>query len=626
MDLSKDEIIERANIIVEALPYFSRYSGKIVVIKYGGNAMNDPAILKTILEDVAALKIVGVHPILVHGGGPEINSMLERLDIKSEFVNGLRVTTKETMEIVQMVLSGKINKNLTATLNTLGVKAVGICGKDSNLIEVTKMPPKNGVDYGYVGQITNINKEFLLSLVHDYIPVIATVGVDKNGEAYNINADIAAGAIGGAVGAERLMYLTDIDGIRTNEKDPSTLISQITVSEINDMIDDGRISGGMIPKNVCFVRGDKNKLYDTQDKEYTDFLSGIAVNCLGYNHPELNNAIIDQCQKLMHTSNLFYNVPQVQLCEKLLEGTVFERMMLTNSGAEANEVAIKLIRKYYYNKGEHNKYTIVCAQKSFHGRTMATLTATGQEKYSKPYAPLLQGFTHVPLNDLDALKNALTPDVGALFLECIQGEAGVIQASYDYLINAYALCKSKDILFVLDEVQTGMGRTGKMFCFEHYGIRPDIITLAKGLGAGFPIGAMLARGEIAEAFKPGDHGTTFGGNPLACAAALCVVKLLKDTDLLNSVTYNGNYLNARLSKFRKHNFVSDVRGLGLLQGVELSEKLKASEVAGKMLHKGFIINAAGSNTLRFAPPYTITKDEIDSMADALSEIFASLNI
>lgn len=378
-------------------------------------------------------------------------------------------------------------------------------------------------------------------------------------------------------------------------------------------------------QNICFVRGEGSAIFDTQGKEYIDFMGGIAVNCLGYAHPQIIEAINNQASKLMHISNVFYNEPQAVLCENLLNGTIFSRVGICNSGAEANEMAIKLIRKHFYNKNE-KKHKIICALNSFHGRTLATLTATGQEKYSKPYAPLPEGFVHVPYNDINALKNELTDDTAAVMLECIQGESGVIVSDYEYLINAYALCKSKGVLFVLDEVQTGMGRTGKMFCFEHYGIQPDIITLAKGLGAGFPIGATLARGEVAEAFKPGDHGTTFGGNPLACAVANVVVNLLKNTDLLNQIDEKGAYLNAKLSKLKKHNFVTDVRGMGLLQGLQLSSKLKASEVAGKMLSKGFVINAAGNNTLRFAPPYIITNAQIDKMFDALKELFASTNI
>jgi len=380
-------------------------------------------------------------------------------------------------------------------------------------------------------------------------------------------------------------------------------------------------------QHICFTHGEGNKLYDTYGNAYMDFFGGIAVNCLGYNYPPLVNAIVEQSKKLIHISNIFYNEPQALLCDALLEGTMFGRAFLCNSGAEANEAAIKLVRKYFYASAK-KKFKILTALDSFHGRTLATLTATGQEKYQKPFAPLPEGFLHVPFNDFEALKARVNSDdeIAAVFLECVQGESGVRPVDYEYLINAYALCKSKGILLVLDEVQTGMGRTGKMFGFEHYGVQPDIITVAKGLGGGFPVAACLARNEIADAFKPGDHGSTFGGGPLACAAALVVVNELKNTPLLSQVEKMGRYLSARLMKLRKYKFVKDVRGIGLLQAVELSKSLKNAEIAGKMLSKGFIINAAGHNTLRFAPPYTITKAEIDAMADALNEIFASTNI
>lgn len=248
MQFQLDKIIERANILVEALPYINRYAGKTIIIKYGGNAMNDPGIMRTVLQDVAALKIVGVRPVIVHGGGPEINSMLNKLNIPSRFENGLRVTDAQAMEVVQMVLAGKVNKNLVSTLNTMGVSAVGLCGKDGNLIKVERMPVQGGVDLGYVGRITSVNTSIIDAVGKDFIPVIASVGVDSFGEGYNVNADTAAGAIGGALKAEKLMFLTDIDGIRADEKRPETLIKNITVSEILSMIRDGRIHGGMIPK------------------------------------------------------------------------------------------------------------------------------------------------------------------------------------------------------------------------------------------------------------------------------------------------------------------------------------------------------------------------------------------
>ncbi|MCL2796874.1 MAG: acetylglutamate kinase [Firmicutes bacterium] len=246
--LTQETLISRASIIAEALPYISRYAGKTIVVKYGGNAMNDDNVLRTILQDIATLKMLGVHPVLVHGGGPEINANLAKLGIASEFKNGLRVTSKEAMDVVQMTLAGRVNKNIVGLLGTFGVKAVGLCGKDASLIEAEKMEITDGVDYGYAGRIVGVHTALLNTLRRDYVPVIASVGVGKDGEGYNINADLAAGAIGGALGAEKLVFLTDVDGIRADEKDPSTLISQVSVSEIEAMIKTGKISGGMLPK------------------------------------------------------------------------------------------------------------------------------------------------------------------------------------------------------------------------------------------------------------------------------------------------------------------------------------------------------------------------------------------
>ncbi|MDE6398850.1 MAG: aspartate aminotransferase family protein [Clostridiales bacterium] len=377
-------------------------------------------------------------------------------------------------------------------------------------------------------------------------------------------------------------------------------------------------------QTLCFTHGKGSKLYDTAGNEYIDMGGGIAVNCLGHDHPALTAAICEQAHKLIHVSNLYYNEPQAVLCENLLNGTIFDRMFLCNSGAEANEGAIKLIRKYFYNKGEA-RAKIVTARNSFHGRTLATVTATGQEKYSRPFAPLPAGFAHVPYNDFAALKDEADDNTAAIILEMIQGESGVLPADYDYIVNAYALAKSRGILFAVDEVQTGMGRTGKMFAFEHYGIQPDIVTLAKGLGGGVPIGAVLARGDIATAFAPGDHGTTFGGNPLACAAANVVTNLLKN-GLLEEVAQKGEYLLGRLSKLKKFNFVRDVRGKGLLLGIQLGDKVKNTEIVGKMAASGVLLITAGNNTLRLAPAYTVTKEEMDEACDKLMDLFARTNV
>ena len=378
--------------------------------------------------------------------------------------------------------------------------------------------------------------------------------------------------------------------------------------------------------NVCFERGEGCTLYDTAGHAYTDFFGGIAVNCLGYNDPDLVKAISEQAGKIIHSSNLYYNVPQAELIDRLTRDGMFTRAFLCNSGAEANECAIKIVRKLASDSGS-GRTTILTAKESFHGRTIATVTATGQEKYSAPFAPLPGGFKYVPFNDLDALREATTPDVGAIMLECIQGESGVRPATYDYLVGAYAFAKQKGLLLILDEVQTGTGRTGKFFCFEHYGIQPDIVTLAKGLGGGVPIACCLARGDAAEVLGPGDHGSTFGGNPLACAAANVVVGKLQEGGLLERVAETGDYLADQLSsKLARHKFVLDIRGKGLLRGIQLDERVSVAAVAGKMLSLGVVIGTCGHNTLRIAPPYIITREEIDDVTDKLETIFSNTNV
>ncbi|MBQ7224301.1 MAG: aspartate aminotransferase family protein [Clostridia bacterium] len=377
-------------------------------------------------------------------------------------------------------------------------------------------------------------------------------------------------------------------------------------------------------QNICFTHGEGNRLFDTYGKEYIDFVSGIGVNCLGYNNPDLTKAISEQASKLIHSSNLYYNREQAILSEKMLGGTIFSKMFMANSGAEANECAIKLVRKHYNKRGQ-NRPTIITAQGSFHGRTLATLTATGQESHYKIYSPLVPGFKHVPYGDLNALREALTDDVGAIMLEVIQSRSFVRPADYDYLVGAYALCRSKDVLFILDEIQTGMGRTGKMFAFEHYGLQPDIVTVAKGMGGGVPVSAVLARGEVAEAFAVGDHGSTLSGNQLACAAATVVVDKLRG-GLIEDIADKGDYLAGKLARLRKYKFIIDVRGMGLLQSVELSEKLNGNYIAAQLLQAGILVNITKKNVIRLLPPYTITKEEIDTFAEKLEEIFRNTNV
>jgi acetylornithine/N-succinyldiaminopimelate aminotransferase len=372
---------------------------------------------------------------------------------------------------------------------------------------------------------------------------------------------------------------------------------------------------------LSIVRGRGTKVYDFEGREYLDFVGGIAVNILGHGHPVLVQAIQRQAAQLIHTSNLYYTEPQVKLAQMLVDHSFADKVFFCNSGAEANEAAIKLARRYSHDKYGAGRFEIITMKNSFHGRTMATLTATGQEKVQKGYEPLVSGFTHVPFNDFVALQATVTDKTAAIMLELIQGEGGVHVVNRDYLAAVRAFCTEKDMLLIFDEVQTGMGRTGTLFAYEQFGAQPDIMTLAKGLGGGMPIGACLATDSVAKAFGPGSHASTFGGNPLACAAGLAVCRVLLEGQVLDHARRMGEYLAKGLSDCQeRHRVVREVRGLGLLQGIELDMDGKA--VVSECLARGILINGTGEHVLRFVPPLIITPPDIDRLLDALAQIFS----
>jgi acetylornithine aminotransferase len=374
-----------------------------------------------------------------------------------------------------------------------------------------------------------------------------------------------------------------------------------------------------------FVKGEGAKLYDDQGNEYTDFLAGIAVCNLGHCHPDITVAIAAQAGTLVHVSNLFYTTPQAELAKILTENSFADRVFFANSGAEANEAAIKLARRVFQAKGQTDRYKIITMKQSFHGRTMATLSATGQDKIKKGFYPLLEGFVHVPFNDIDALKSALDDTVCAVMMEPVQGEGGVIPADPEYIKAVRQLCTDTGTLLIFDEIQTGMGRCGTLFAHQSYGVTPDIMTLAKALANGVPIGAMLATETAAQGFDIGSHATTFGGTPLATAAALEVVRLMSQEGFLASVFEKSAYFLEQLNVLKhKHKKVVDVRGKGLLIGMELdtSTGKTASEYMSECFKKGFIINAIQDKILRFAPPLIIGNAEINQLVAVLDSLLA----
>ncbi len=370
---------------------------------------------------------------------------------------------------------------------------------------------------------------------------------------------------------------------------------------------------------VAIVRGNGCRVWDADGREYLDFVSGLAVNNLGHCHPRVVETIKEQASRLLHVSNLYHIETQARLAETLCKNSFANRVFFCNSGAEANEAAIKLTRKYFDDRGEGERYSIITAINSFHGRTMATLSATGQDKFHKGFDPLMDGFTYVEFNDIGRLRSAIDDKTAAIMLEPIQGEGGVHISDDNYFRDVRSICDEHDILLILDEVQTGMGRTGRLFAHEHYGITPDIMTLAKGLGGGLPIGAMLAREDIASSFTPGTHASTFGGNPLVTSAGLAVMDVLLEDGFLKDVEENGLYLMDRLDALKQRfDFIKDVRGKGLMIGMELS--IPGSDIVRSALDRGLLINCTCEKILRFLPPLVITKHEIDSMLKILEDV------
>jgi acetylornithine/N-succinyldiaminopimelate aminotransferase len=370
---------------------------------------------------------------------------------------------------------------------------------------------------------------------------------------------------------------------------------------------------------VVFIKGVGSKLWDTDGRSYTDFVAGIAVCNLGHAHPQICAVLAQQAQTLLHVSNLYYTQPQIELASWLVENSFADRVFFGNSGAEANEAAIKLARKYFKARGEDNRFRIVAMERSFHGRTMATLSATGQEKIRKGFEPFLAGFDFVPFNDAEALRSQIGPSTCAVMLEPIQGEGGVRCPDENYLKTVRQICDETGTLLIFDEIQTGMGRTGQLFAYQQFGVEPDIMTLAKALANGLPIGAMLAKERIAAAFGIGSHGSTFGGTPIVTAAALAVCKLLVEDNIIEKGRAAGAYFKEMLLELKtRHPIIEDVRGLGLLLGMQL--KIDGRPLVTRCMEKGFLINCIQEKILRFIPPLIISTVEIDELVRCLDQV------
>ena len=372
-------------------------------------------------------------------------------------------------------------------------------------------------------------------------------------------------------------------------------------------------------RTISIVRGKGAKAWDENGKEYLDLMAGIAVNTLGHCHPKVVDAIRKQAETLIHASNLYFTQPQAELGRKLIDNSFADRVFFCNSGAEANEAAIKLSRKF-----GSGRYEVITMEGSFHGRTIATLTATGQEKVKKGFAPLSPGFKHVPFNDLSAVEKVIGNETIAVMVEPIQGEGGDIAAEEKYISGLRRLCDDMNLLLIFDEVQCGLGRTGKLFAYEDYGIEPDIMTLAKPLGGGLPLGAVLATERVSKAFTPGSHASTFGGNPAACSAGIAVLEVILKENLVERAKVLGKYLFKKLFRLKeKYSIISDVRGKGLMAGIQLN--IPCKQIVAECALRGVLLNCTAETFIRFLPPLTITEEEIDEGIKVLDEVLNELD-
>ena len=373
---------------------------------------------------------------------------------------------------------------------------------------------------------------------------------------------------------------------------------------------------------IVLDRGEGVHLYDVNGKEYLDFAAGIAVQSLGYNNKEYTQALKDQIDKLTHISNLYYSVPMAEAAEKVKKASRLEKVFFTNSGTEAIEGALKVARKYSYAKYGEDRYEIVAMNHSFHGRSLGALSVTGNEKYRKPFEPLIGGVRFADYNDLESVKSQVNEKTCAIILETVQGEGGIYPATEEFLKGVKALCEEKDLILILDEIQCGMGRTGYMFAWQEYGVEPDVMTCAKALGCGVPVGAFVLGKKVADAsLAPGDHGTTYGGNPFVCAAVSKVFDLYEKEQIVDHVKKVGGYLEKKLNALvEKYDFLKERRGKGLIQGLEV-EGRPIGEIVNRGLEEGLIIITAGSNVLRFVPPLVVTEADVDEMISKLEKCF-----
>ena len=652
------------------------------ILKIGGDQIADSSFLKLLASIIAS---DNTPTAIVHGGGNDIADLQKRLAMKVVHVEGLRVTDQASLEIAEMVLSGTINKKLVSGLISAGIDATGISGIDRGLFRCTKKAHPS-VDLGLVGEIHNVRPKVVYDLVKNNItPVISPISLGTDGKHYNVNADEAAAALAVAVKADKLFFVSNVPGIIHDNNviptlNPATAIELIeqkviksgmvpkilsAIQAVKEGVDQVRIvdreglskdTGTTIVSNTpenkspntqkdandvvnaeakfivstyarplpVFTHGKGSYLFDSEGERYLDFTAGIAVTALGHSDKEWVETVSRQAGKLTHVSNLYHTEPHVALAQQLTESSFADRVYFCNSGTEANEAAFKFARKWARtNHPTLTKTRIVAFKGSFHGRTTGALAATSKSKYRSPFEPLMPGIDFATLNDIESAQKVITKDTCAVIVEPIQGEGGVNPASNDFLSELRELCNKNNVLLIFDEVQCGLARTGTLWAYQNSNIKPDIMTLAKPLAGGLPIGATLVTEDVAQTIHPGDHGSTFAAGPLVCKAAQVVFNRVSQPDFIANVASVGKYLTRRLLQLEPQQLV-EVRGSGLLIGAEFS--CPVDPLIRAASKHGLLLISAGENVLRLCPPLIVTREQVDEAIEIIGNSIENMEI
>ena len=644
-------------------------TGAVWIVKIGGRACDDPAALGGLAR---ACALVPARVVVVHGGGPEVDRLQAAFGRTPRFVGGRRVTEPRDLDLVEMALSGAMNKRVARALTAAGLRGVGIAGSDGGILRAALVP-----ELGRVGVPESVTADAIRALLGSgFTPVLSPIGLGPDGDAVNVNADEAAAAVAAALRAERLILISDVDGVIVRGQ----VRPLIEAHEVELLVASGEVSAGMIPKlraaaaassagvddvwirgvephdlatmtgtrvaesaaidahapaigsstdlpaeaevlagvfaypRLMLARGQGTQVWDADGRRYLDFSSGLGVAALGHGRADLAEVLREQFATLGHCSNLYGNRPVLELARRLTGSSFAKRVWFANSGTEANEAAIKFARVHGRENGGPRKHEIVAFRGGFHGRTTAALAATHHPAYRRPFAPLVPGIRFAAFNDLDQAARAIRAATCAVIVEPVQGEGGVVPAEPGFLEGLRELCDRHGALLVFDEVQCGMGRLGHLYAYEAYGVVPDMVTLAKPMAAGYPIGATLLGERVAAVLRPGQHGSTFAGGPAACALGARVFDEIARPEFLARVDAAANRLRAGLDAIAaEFTLYREARGRGLMQALVVAggRGVKPEEVIRGARERSLLVTRAGESAVRFLPPLTVTDAEID---------------